>query len=308
MHNLILELKNLDKVYPSGIHAVKKINFQLERGRICALLGPNGAGKSTTLGMICTLVKPGSGEILFDGRNVAPGDSEYHSSIGVVSQHANLEMDLTAYQNLKVHALLYNVDKKKREERISRLLALAGLEGFSGKQVRFFSGGMKRKLQIVRALLHSPRLLILDEPTVGLDPASRETIWDMIIKLNREGMSILFSTHYMDEAQQYSERVSIIHKGQIIRDGKVRDLINEKGAWCRVEFSDAGRRTSFFDTRESAMAGNPAMADNSVKADNPPMIAHGSSKPAEPAAAGTQLIIRETTLEDLFISLTGKEL
>ena len=281
MDRLILELKELDKKYPSGVHAVKKINFTFERGEIHALLGPNGAGKSTTLGMICTLVKPSSGDIYFNGIKVLPGSTDYHSRIGVVSQHANLEMDLNAYQNLKVHAFLYNMKKKEREERIAFLLKLAGLSESKERKVRYYSGGMKRKLQIIRALLHKPELLILDEPTVGLDPAGREKIWDMILMLNREGMSILFSTHYMEEAQQYAEKVSIIHHGEIIRSGNVDSLIDSFGRWCRVELRPEGRKTLFFDSREDAIE--------------------------KPDSKDSQLIIRETTLEDIFISLTGKD-
>lgn len=282
MNDMILELKQVDKVYPSGVHAVKKLDFALKQGSICAMLGPNGAGKSTTLGMICSLVKPTGGEFFFKGEVFQPSSRDYHSKIGVVSQHTNLELDLTAYQNMKIHGLLFGMGKKEFEKRTEILLNLAGLKERGKDRVRLFSGGMKRRLQIVRSLLHRPEFLILDEPTTGLDPAARESVWDMILTLNREGMSILFSTHYMDEAQRYADHVAIIHQGILIGEGTANELIQGIGPWCRVEYSRNGRDTRFFPSRQEAV--------NRVEEKDCPFT------------------IRETTLEDLFISLTGKVL
>ena len=282
MDSAILNLKRLNKIYPGGEHAVVNLDFDLEKGSMCALLGPNGAGKSTTIGMICGLVVPTEGSVCFNGNKVTRSSLEYRSRIGVVSQHTNLELDLSAYQNLKIHALLYNMPNKLSEKRIEDLLKLAGLYERKDNRVRSYSGGMKRKLQIIRSLLHDPQLLILDEPTVGLDPASREAIWDLILFLNKEGKTILFSTHYMEEAQRYARRVAIIHQGEIIRDGSSRSLIDKLGSWCRILYSEKGRKTEFFPSREEAS-----------------FTHEGDS---------SQLIIRRTSLEDLFISITGKEL
>ena len=281
-NNTILTLDCLDKTYPGGIHAVKKLSFKLNDGSICALLGPNGAGKSTVIGMICGLCKPSGGSLYFRGAKVAPDSSEYRSKIGVVSQHLNLELDLSAWQNLKIHALLYGMGKREREERIESLLTDTGLIQRGNDPVRSFSGGMKRKLQIIRALLHNPELIILDEPTVGLDPATREGIWDIIYALNQDGKTILFSTHYMEEAERNSQRVAIIHQGRIIRDNTSSALIKELGAWCLIDYIDGIKQISFFPDRKTA-------------------VINGAER-------SSRLVIRETTLEDLFIYITGSEL
>jgi len=276
MSEILLELKGLNKIYPGGTHAVIDLDFHLDKGSICAILGPNGAGKSTSIGMICGLVRASSGSISF------AGSKPDRSQIGVVSQHSNLELDLSALDNMKIHALLYGMKSPEYAERTESLLKLAGLHEKRHREVRSFSGGMKRKLQIVRALLHNPELIILDEPTVGLDPAARESIWDMILQLNRSGRTILFSTHYMEEAQRYARRVAILHRGVIIRDDNPEELIRDLGGWCRVTYGEESKVTTFHQTREEALR--------------------------EKVEDSLQLVVRQTTLEDLFIHLTGKEL
>ncbi len=278
----LLVLDRLDKTYPGGNHAVRDLSFELAEGSICALLGPNGAGKSTTIGMICGLCRPCGGRIRFRGEEAVPDSTAYRSKLGVVSQHLNLELDLSAYQNLKIHALLFGMERREREERIETLLENTDLISRKNDPVRSFSGGMKRKLQIIRALLHRPDLIILDEPTTGLDPAAREGIWDLIEKMNRGGKTILFSTHYMEEAQRYSERVAIMHRGGIIRDDTPPSLIRELGPWCRIDHSNGRRKSAFFPDRKAASEGG--------------------------ASGSSGLLIRETTLEDVFIALTGSGL
>jgi ABC-2 type transport system ATP-binding protein len=213
----------------------------------------------------------------------------YRNSIGIVSQHTNLELDLTAFQNLKVHGLLYGMKGSGFRKKADELLFLAGLEEQRHTIVRTFSGGIKRRLQIVRALLHDPELLILDEPTVGLDPSSRESIWDIIIDLNISGKTILFSTHYMEEAQNHAKRVSIIHQGRIIADGTAESLIEEHGKWCRIMQRGKEKKTDFFPSREEAL---DRVKENRGDKDN----------------GDSQMTIRRTSLEDVFITLTGKEL
>jgi ABC-2 type transport system ATP-binding protein len=278
----LLELRRLNKVYPDGTHAVIDLDYSLAAGTITALLGPNGAGKSTTIGMICGLCIPTGGEILFDGDPVDGRSNRFRSLIGVVSQHANLELDLSGRQNLKIHGLLYGLCGREMNDLIDRLLEAAGLTDAQHRSVRSYSGGMKRKLQIIRALMHDPSLLILDEPTVGLDPAAREMIWDMITSLNQNGKTILFSTHYMEEAGRYARLVSIMHRGVFIRQGVPDELISTLGEWCRVSYGGEGKDIHFFETRDEAVA---------------------CAK--EP---GRELVIRKTTLEDVFIELTGRGL
>ena len=282
MKEPILELKDLDKVYPNGVHAVRGVSYRLDEGGCYAFLGPNGAGKSTTISMVCGLCIPTSGSIHFFDTDIRKDPASYRSSIGVVSQHANLELDLTAAQNLRIHANLYDLPGREYPERAERLLKVAGLQDKKDEVVRSLSGGMKRKLQIIRALLHDPGLLILDEPTVGLDPASRRAIWDILLSLKRAGKTILFSTHYMEEAHAYADSISIIHQGSIIKRGTADSLIDDLGSWCRLEYEGMAKRVSFFPTHKEALEGTGSPVD--------------------------ELIVRKTTLEDVFIDLTGKEL
>ena len=278
----VLELKRLNKKYAKGPHAVIDLDYSLKKGSITAFLGPNGAGKSTTIGMICGLCRPTSGDILYLHERVNHIPVSYRRSIGVVSQHPNLELDLTVRQNLYMHTLLFGMGRKESREKISRLISDAGLEQKANSLVRSLSGGQKRRVQILRALLHGPEMIILDEPTVGLDPASRADIWEMIHDLKRRGKTILFSTHYMEEAAANGERISIMHQGRIIADGKSEELIRDLGRWCRETVRGNKRETSFFPTKEEADCGIPSDCD--------------------------QLRIRPTTLEDVFISLTGRGL
>jgi ABC-2 type transport system ATP-binding protein len=283
MGRAILELAGLAKTYPGGTEAVKPLDYSLEEGMIAALLGPNGAGKSTTMGMICGLCIPTGGSLRFRGEEASPKSSWYRKSIGLVSQHHNLELDLTARQNLRVHGMLYALELPEITRRSEDLLSLAGLTESGNREVRTFSGGMKRRLQIIRALLHEPELIILDEPTVGLDPAGREQIWDLVEELNRFGRTVLFSTHYMEEAARHAGRVSIMDRGTIIADAPPDELIGGLGRWCRLTVGPGvAKRVDFFTDEASAAAYVPA--------------------------EGEEMILRRTTLEDLFINMTGKGL
>ncbi len=282
MGDMILRLTGLEKRYPNGVFAVRGLDYSLEEGGIYAFLGPNGAGKSTTIGMICGLCIPTAGKMEFRGEDISKCPSFYRSSIGVVSQHGNMELDLSVFQNLKIHAMLYNLPKQYYLKKIDELLQVSGLEDKRDEKIRALSGGMRRKVQIIRALLHDPYLLILDEPTVGLDPASRQAIWDILIALRRTGKTILFSTHYMEEAHIYADSISIIHQGRIIKKGTSETLIKDLGIWCRIEFIGEEKRIDFFSSHEEALSANDTSVD--------------------------ELIIRKTTLEDVFIDLTGKEL
>ncbi|MBI3623557.1 ATP-binding cassette domain-containing protein [Candidatus Pacearchaeota archaeon] len=225
MADSIIKVKNLVKSF-GKIKAVDDISFQVQKGEVFAFLGPNGAGKTTTIKMLTTLLHPTSGEILVNEYDPLKKQQEVRSSFGIVFQDHSLDDDLTALENLEFHAALYKVPKKLSEERIKYLFKLVDLEERKNDLVKTFSGGMKRRLEIARGLIHHPKILFLDEPTLGLDPQTRNYIWDYIKKLNKkEGMTIFFTTHYMDEAEKYTDRVAIIDNGKIISIGTPSSLM-----------------------------------------------------------------------------------
>ena len=198
------------------VEAVRGIDFDVQAGEIFGFLGPNGAGKSTTISMLCTLVRPSGGSALVAGHDVVSERDEVRRSIGLVFQDTTLDGYLTAEQNLRLHAELYGVPRDAVLERMRQVMEMVGLWERRGSRVNTFSGGMKRRLEIARGLLHSPRVLFLDEPTVGLDPQTRSSIWSYIRELKaREDITIFLTTHYMDEAE-YCDRIAIMDQGRII--------------------------------------------------------------------------------------------
>ena len=200
-----------------NIIAVNNISFNVKQGEIFGFLGPNGAGKTTTLSILSTLLAPTSGEAIVNGFNVITEMDDVRNSIGMVFQDMTLDDELTAYENMDMHGRFYGVEKEDRKERIAKLLKLVDLENRKDSLVKTFSGGMKRRLEIARGLLHQPKILFLDEPTLGLDPQTRNKLWEYIKKLNKDtGLTIILTTHYMEEADQLSNRIAIIDKGTII--------------------------------------------------------------------------------------------
>ncbi len=200
--------------------AVRGISFEVEHGEVFAFLGPNGAGKTTTIKMLTTLLKPTSGKILINGFDPLTQQNEVRKSFGIVFQDQSLDDELTAYENMEFHAVLYNVPTKLRKKRIEELLKFTELWERKDDLIRSFSGGMRRRLEIARGLLHHPKVLFLDEPTLGLDPQTRNHIWEYIKDLNqKEGVTVFFTTHYIDEAERSAGKVAIIDHGQIIIRG-----------------------------------------------------------------------------------------
>ncbi len=220
----IIEVKNLTKQF-GEFKAVDNISFNVDKGEIFAFLGPNGAGKTTTIKMLTTLLKPTSGEILVNGNNPVNQQNEVRCSFGIVFQDPSLDDELTAYENMEFHGILYGVAKNIRKARIEQLLKFLELWDRKNDLVKNFSGGMKRRLEIARGLIHHPKILFLDEPTLGLDPQTRNHIWNYIKGLSKdEGMTVFFTTHYMEEAERVSQKVAIIDKGKIISEGNPEEL------------------------------------------------------------------------------------
>lgn len=215
----MISVKNLTKKF-KDFTAVDGINFTVEKGEIFAFLGPNGAGKSTTIKMLTTLLSPTSGEILVNNNNPTKDQDGVRKSFGIVFQDPSLDDDLTALENMQLHAVLYKVPGASRNKRIKELLEFVELWERKNDLVKTFSGGMKRRLEIARGLLHHPVILFLDEPTLGLDPQTRNHMWSYIQNVNKkEQMTVFFTTHYMEEAERIAQRIAIIDHGKIIAVG-----------------------------------------------------------------------------------------
>jgi ABC-2 type transport system ATP-binding protein len=274
----LIKLVNVVKKFGS-INAVNGLNLHIAQGEIFGLLGPNGAGKTTTIRMLTTLARPTSGNIVVNGYDMTRDLVQVKGQIGVVPQHMNLDVELTARENLELHCRLHRINKTERSGRIEEMLNFAGLTDRANSLVGAFSGGMKRRLMIARALIHRPSILFLDEPTVGLDPHSRRSIWDLMKNMNTDGMTVLLTTHYIEEAEALCHRVGLINQGHLIALGSPRELLQSIGEIV-VEYTAHGStRNKFFPNRGEAMA----------------------------FAAGIKcnVLIREGNLEDVFVELTN---
>ncbi|MBC7342416.1 MAG: ABC transporter ATP-binding protein [Clostridia bacterium] len=276
-----LAVCNVVKRY-GPVTAVDGVSFAVRRGEIFGLLGPNGAGKTTLVRMLTTLTRPTAGELFVGGESVSKNPVAVKKLIGVVPQVNNLERELTGRENLVLHALLHRMPRADREQRIPELLEYVGLVHRAGDRVQDYSGGMARRLLIARALVHRPPILFLDEPTVGLDPQTRRKIWDLIQIMNRDGMTVFLTTHYIEEAESLCHQVGIIDHGKLIALGTPRELKERLGAFCVEFFGGEGTRRVFFPTRQDAKAYASALSGD--------------------------ITVRRTSLEDVFVELTGREI
>jgi len=220
----IISVQDVTKKFKDFV-AVNNVSFSVKAGEIFGFLGPNGAGKSTTIKMLTTLLLPTEGKLMLAGIDVVKQQDAARKVFGIVFQDPSLDGDLTAYENLQLHAVLYGLNKKSAAARMEDLLKLVELWDRKDSQVKTFSGGMKRRLEIARGLLHHPKVLFLDEPTLGLDAQTRNLLWNYIQKLNeQEGMTIFFTTHYLGEAEAVADRIAIIDHGKIVASGTAEDL------------------------------------------------------------------------------------
>jgi len=276
----VMEIENVVKRY-GNITAVNGVSFSVAQGEIFGLLGPNGAGKTTLIRMLTTLTRPTAGELFVAGYSVREQQLEVKKRIGVVPQQNNLERELTGRQNLLLHALLHKVERGERERRISELLDYVGLQARAGERVQNYSGGMARRLLIARALVHRPPVLFLDEPTIGLDPQTRRRIWDLIQLMNRDGVTVLLTTHYIEEAESLCHRVGVIDHGRLIALGTPSELKGGVGNYCVEFLNERETERRFFATRGEAREYARDMDCDTV--------------------------VRRTNLEDVFVELTGRE-
>jgi ABC-2 type transport system ATP-binding protein len=225
----VIEARNVVKNF-GEIKAVADISFEVHAGEIFAFLGPNGAGKSTTISMLTTMLRPTSGQLLLNNHDVTKEQASARKSFGIVFQDPALEEELTAFENMLVHAVLYGIPKTEQRSRIEDLLRLVDLWERKDGYVKTYSGGMRRRLEIARGLLHHPKILFLDEPTLGLDTQTRNLLWEYVQKLrDTEGMTIFFTTHYLDEAEEVADRIAIIDHGKIVATGTSKQLAKQTG-------------------------------------------------------------------------------
>lgn len=222
----LLKIRNLEKKF-DDIKALEGINFEVKKGEILGLLGPNGAGKSTTISIISTLISRYNGSVTYKGEAVDKSNKEYLNKIGVVPQEIALYQEMTGLENLNFFAKAYNIKGKKLNERIKEIKDTIGIDKRLKDKVKTYSGGMQRRLNIGVALMHKPDLLIMDEPTVGIDPQSRKHILDTVLELNNKGMTIIYTSHYMEEVEYLCDRIYILDKGNIIASGTKNELIEK---------------------------------------------------------------------------------
>jgi len=252
MESIALKVRGLTKTFPGGILALNGVSFDVKNTELFALLGPNGAGKTTTIRIISGLTSPSSGEVFIYGKNAFKNPLWAKEQIGLVPQSINLDTELTVEENLFIHGLLYKMGIREIRSRTEELLEFAGLTEKRKERVKNLSGGMKRRLLIIRALMHHPRILLLDEPTVGLDPHIRRKIWNFIKTIQARGSTILLTTHYMEEAEFLADRVAFIFSGKIIAVDKPQVLMDSLGKYALDVYFPDKTKTFFFKSQEEA--------------------------------------------------------
>ena len=277
----MIELKGLTKKF-GDFTAVDDLNLRVETGEFFGLLGPNGAGKTTTISMVSTVLLPTSGEILVDGKKLDRKASEQKRKLSVITQEYSMRQDMTMDEVMEYQARLYMLPKREWKPKADELLEFTGLTEYRRRTVRHLSGGMKRKLMICRALLIEPQILLLDEPTAGMDAISRRQMWNLLRRLNERDITIILTTHYMEEAQALCDRVALINRGKLQKLDTPQALIEELGDFAVDETSEDSLKSRYFSTRQDAIA-YLQTADHSA-------------------------ILRQTTLEDVFVECAGRKL
>ena len=298
-----MSVRGLVKRY-GDLEAVRGIELTVRRGEIFGFLGPNGAGKSTTISVLCTLLKPTAGEATVAGFDVARQPEEVRARIGLVFQDFSLDDQLTARENLRFHAMAYGVPRDERAERIDRALAMVDLADRADSAVKTFSGGMKRRLEIARGILHTPEVLFLDEPTLGLDPQTRARVWDHLRDVQRTaGITVFMTTHYMEEAE-WCDRIAIIDGGRIVAEGTPEELKAQVGGdVILLQTQDDSRAIAEIAARfqlTATRADGGLRIETAAAAEFVPRLVRELSVPV------TTVTIRRPSLDDVFLKLTGR--
>ena len=307
----MLKVENLFKSFGS-INAVDGISFEVKRGEVFGLLGPNGAGKSTTISIISTLLPPTNGEILFEGESIFKNSKNLRQKLGIVPQDVALYPTLTGYENLRFWGNLYGIKGGSLKKRINEVAEIIGLNGRLKDKVDKYSGGMKRRLNIGAALLHEPELLIMDEPTVGIDPQSRSHILDTVLKLNTQGMTIIYTTHYMEEAEELCSRICVMDEGKIIASGTKQELVELVKEKTQINI----KLDNISDNMIQIFKEIPGVFDAAIHEDTVSLFGENGdmlladivSKVSEKDCKIRSIDIQKPNLEAVFLHLTGKAL
>lgn len=276
----MIEIINLTKNYRS-LQALKGVNLHVPKGQLFAYLGPNGSGKTTTIKILTGLSRPTAGDAYLNGYHIERDPLKVKRQCGLVPQTINLDHELTVYENMDIHGRLFHMRARERSRRIEELLEYVEMADRKHSPIKHLSGGMKRRVMVARAMMHSPRVLFLDEPTVGLDPSIRRRIWSLIKRIQQGGATIFLTTHYIEEAEFLAERVAFLDEGQIVAVDAPQELMARLGAWALDEIVHGEMETHYFQDREEA------------------------NRYIEKQIGSFSL--RRVNLEDVFIHLTGKK-
>ena len=307
-----IEVENLAKRFGDFV-AVDGLNFTVEHGEVFGLLGPNGAGKSTLIRMLTTLVPPSSGTARVNGFDVVRSATQVRQSIGVIPQAMTSDLDLSAVENMSIFAKLYGIPREKRLRTIKELLKEVDLEQWADKPVKMFSGGMRRRLEIARGLVHEPKIFFLDEPTTGLDPVSRVTVWEMLARLKSErDLTILVTTHYMDEADKLCDRIAIVDHGKLVALDSPLKLKASIPGKNILEVSFSRMPAGWMETLKLLPDVADVKSDENIfriSSNNGPKTTVALMEAARSADAPvTSLSVQSTTLDDVFVHYTGHQL
>ena len=307
-----IEVENLAKRFGDFV-AVDSLNFSVEHGEIFGLLGPNGAGKSTLIRMLTTLVPPTSGTARVNHFDIVREANDVRQSIGVIPQAMTSDLELSAVENLTIFAKLYGIPREKRQRVIKQLLKEVDLEQWADKPVKMFSGGMRRRMEIARGLVHEPKIFFLDEPTTGLDPVSRVAVWEMLARLKRErDLTILVTTHYMDEADKLCDRIAIVDHGKLVALDSPLKLKASVPGKNILEVSFSGAPQNWAETLKTLPDVAEVKAEENtfrISSENGPRTTVALMEAARAANASvTSLSVQSTTLDDVFVHYTGRQM
>ncbi len=306
-----IEVRGLTKAFREVV-AVAGISFEVKRGEVFSLLGPNGAGKSTAISIISGLLAPDSGDALVMGHSIIKESMAARRNLGVVPQEIALYNDMSARENLVFWGRMYGLSGSELGKRVDEMLAAVGLVERQKGRVGTYSGGMKRRVNIAAALLHRPQVVIMDEPTVGIDPQSRRHILDHVKELNRQGMSVLYTTHYMEEAEELSNRIAIMDKGKVIASGTRDELVRMVGEQARIDLAVSGEPDKAAKAWQTvAGVSRTTVAEGRVEvlaADSDAVVPKLFESAAQAGFHISSVDIKEPNLETVFLSLTGRAL
>jgi len=307
----MIKVKEISKSF-GNVDALKSVSFNVRKGEIFGFLGPNGAGKSTTINILNTLLKPDRGEVLIEGKNLKHHKDACKMNIGVVPQEIALYEDLSAYNNLMFWGGLYNIPKSDLRAKVDNVLEMVGLSDKKNHSIKTYSGGMKRRINIASSILHSPKILLMDEPTVGVDPQSRNNVFEVIEELNKEGMTIIYTTHYMEEAERLCNTIAIIDDGNIAAQGTLKELreISAVKDLLTIKLSDIND-TVISDIKSSIPSFNFDSTSNTLKIECVNIANEISVIINLIQNAGgviESIDTQKANLESVFLKLTGKQL